>query len=134
MSKSQEAVSRYFEVYDRWKRDPEGFWADAAKDIDWIEAPRKVFDPGQGVYGRWFSGGVANTAYNCLDRHVERGRGAQTAIIYDSPVTGQKRAITYAELRDEVAAFAGVLRNMGVRKGDRVVLYMPMIPETAVAM
>jgi propionyl-CoA synthetase len=134
MSETEQGLSRYFEVYERWKRDPEGFWAEAARDIDWIEPPKQIFDPSQGVYGRWFAGGVANTCYNCLDRHVERGRGAQTAIIYDSPVTGQQRSIGYAELLEEVAAFAGVLLEMGVQKGDRVILYMPMIPEAIIAM
>jgi propionyl-CoA synthetase len=127
-------ASRYTEVYESWKRDPEGFWAEAAREIDWIEPPKKIFDAGQGIYGRWFTGGVANTAYNCLDRHVERGRGDQGAVIYDSPVTGTKRIYTYAEMLGEVAAFAGVLLEMGVGKGDRVIVYMPMIPEALVAM
>ncbi len=121
MSANSQVRSRYFEVYDRWKRDPEGFWAEAAREIDWIEQPKKIFDPSQGVYGHWFTGGVTNTAYNCLDRHVERGRGAQPAMIYDSPVTGQKRIYSYAELLDEVKTFAGVLLEAGVEKGDRVI-------------
>ncbi len=126
--------SRYAEVYESWKRDPEGFWAKAASEIDWIEKPKKIFDAAEGVYGRWFTGGVVNTAYNCLDRHVERGRGGQAAVIYDSPVTGQKRIYTYSALLDEVAAFAGVLLELGVEKGDRVIVYMPMIPEALIAM
>ncbi len=134
MNEKGRDASRYRQVHDGWRRDPEGFWAEAARDIDWIEPPKRIFDASQGVYGRWFSGGIANTAYNCLDRHVERGRGAQPALIYDSPVTGQKRVFTYAELLGEVAAFAGVLLELGVEKGDRVILYMPMIPEAVVAM
>jgi propionyl-CoA synthetase len=125
--------SRYHEVYARWKADPEGFWEETAREIDWIRPADKVFDPQAGIYGRWFTGAVCNTCYNAIDRHVAT-RGDQAAIIYDSPVTGTKRAFTYAELRDEVATLAAVLQDMGVEKGDRVVIYMPMIPETAFAM
>ena len=127
-------ASRYHEVYRRSLQDPEGFWREAAREIDWIESPKQAFDPSAGVYGRWFPGGVCNTCYNAIDRHVERGRSDQTAIIYDSPVTGTKRKISYGELLVEVSTFAGVLREFGVAKGDRVVLYMPMVPETVVAM
>jgi propionyl-CoA synthetase len=134
MSEKSQGASRYAEVYESWQRDPEGFWAEAAREIDWIEQPKKIFDPTQGVYGRWFTGGVLNTAYNCLDRHVERGRANQPALIYDSPVTGQKKIYTYAELLDEVATFAGVLLEMGVQKGDRVIIYMPMIPHALISM
>ncbi len=134
MSEGRQGKSRYHEAYNSWKRDPEGFWAEAAKEIDWIEEPKRIFNPSEGVYGRWFTGGLVNTAYNCLDRHVERGRGGQAALIYDSPVTGRKRVLTYAELTSEVAAFAGALLEMGVQKGDRVIIYMPMIPEALVAM
>src|SRR5262245_50968571 len=94
--------TRYHEVYARAQRDPEGFWADAAKDIDWYEPAGRVFDPSAGVYGRWFVGGVCNTCFNAVDRHVARGRADQTAIIYDSPVTNAKCKITYAELLAEV--------------------------------
>jgi len=127
-------TSRYHEVYRRALRDPEGFWGEAARAIDWIEPPKQVFDPGAGVYGRWFVGGVVNTCWNAVDRHVEVGHSDRTAIIYDSPVTGTKRKISYGELLVEVSTFAGVLREFGVRKGDRVVIYMPMVPETVVAM
>jgi propionyl-CoA synthetase len=127
-------TSRYHEVYRRSLEDPEGFWGEAAREIDWIEPPKKVFDPGAGVYGQWFAGGVVNTCWNAVDRHVEAGRSDQTAIIYDSPVTGVKRRISYGELLVEVSTFAGVLREFGVRKGDRVVIYMPMVPETVIAM
>jgi propionyl-CoA synthetase len=134
MSEKARSASRYPEVYASWKRDPEGFFAEAAREIDWFEQPKRIFDASQGVYGRWFTGGIANTAYNCLDRHVERGRGAQPALIYESPVTGQKQVLTYAQLLDEVATFAGVLLERGVQKGDRVIVYMPMVPEALIAM
>jgi propionyl-CoA synthetase len=126
--------SRYAEVYAHWKRDPEGFWAGAAQAIDWYKPWDKVFDPYAGQYGRWFAGAECNTAFNCLDRHVERGRAEQKALVYDSPVTDTQRSFTYAELRDEIATLGAVLQDLGVRKGDRVVIYMPMIPEAVMAM
>jgi propionyl-CoA synthetase len=127
-------TSRYHEVYARARRDPEAFWAEAAQAIDWFEPPRKVFDPTAGVYGRWFVGGVCNTCFNAVDRHVAAGRARQAAIIYDSPVTQTKRTISYAELLTEVKALASVLRDFGVGKGDRVIIYMPMVPEALFAM
>ena len=126
--------SRYAEVYAHCKRDPEGFWAQAAQAIDWYKPWDKVFDPYAGQYGRWFAGAECNTAFNCLDRHVERGRAEQTALVYDSPVTDTQCSFTYSELRDEVATLGAVLQDLGVRKGDRVVIYMPMIPEAVMAM
>jgi propionyl-CoA synthetase len=127
-------ASRYHAVYRRSLQDPASFWLEAAGEIDWIKPPTMAFDAGAGVYGRWFADGVVNTCYNAVDRHVERGRSDQSAIIYDSPVTGTKRSISYGELLVEVSTFAGVLREFGVTKGDRVVLYMPMVPETVIAM
>jgi propionyl-CoA synthetase len=128
-------MSRYFELYEGWKRDPVAFWDQAASEIDWVKPPEKIFDETQGQYGRWFVGGLCNTAFNCLDRHViNNGRGSQAALIYDSPMTGQTRSYTYAELLDDVSAFAAVLRDKGIRKGDRVILYMPMIPEAVIGM
>jgi propionyl-CoA synthetase len=127
-------ASRYAEVYQRACRDPEGFWADAAADIDWIRPADKVFDPQAGVYGRWFVGAVCNTCFNAVDRHVASGRGDQVALIYDSPVTASKRTFTYAELRHEVATLAAVLKDLGVERGDRVILYMPMVPQAVIAM
>jgi propionyl-CoA synthetase len=127
-------ASRYHEVYERALRDPVGFWGDAAGAIDWYEKPAKVFDPTAGVYGRWYVGATCNTCYNAVDRQVLRGRGAQSAIIYDSPVTGAKRALTYDELLSEVKTLAGALVDLGVGRGDRVVLYMPMVPEAVIAM
>ncbi len=126
--------SLYHEVHARSLADPEGFWAEAAREIDWIEPPKKVFDATQGVYGRWFTGGVVNTCYNALDRHVERGRADQVALIHDSPLTGSVTRLTYAELLAEVQALAAIMQDFGVAKGDRVVLYMPMVPEAVVAM
>jgi propionyl-CoA synthetase len=126
--------SRYHEVYARWQRDPLGFWGEAAADIDWFEEPRSVFDPKAGIYGRWFVGGVCNTCFNAVDRHVNAGRGEQAAIIYDSPLAGEKRSITYHRLLTETQVLGGMLRDLGVGKGDRVILYMPMVPEAAIAM
>ncbi|MDD1563996.1 propionyl-CoA synthetase [Bradyrhizobium sp. WBAH33] len=126
--------SSYHEVHARSLADPEGFWAEAAKDIDWIEPAKQIFDPSQGTYGRWFAGGVVNTCYNALDRHVERGRADQVALIHDSPLTGSVTKLTYAELLNEVQALAAIMQDFGVAKGDRVILYMPMVPEAVVAM
>ncbi len=127
-------MTRYHEVYASWKSDPETFWTEAAREITWYKLWDKVFDPYMGEYGRWFAGSECNTAYNCLDRHVEAGRGDQTALIYDSPVTDTKRTYSYAELTHQVATFAQVLADQGVAKGDRVIIYMPMVPEAAIAM
>jgi propionyl-CoA synthetase len=127
-------VTHYQEVYARWQRDPEGFWGEAAQEIDWIEPAKRVFDPDAGVYGRWFVGGVCNTCWNAVDRHVRQGRGEQPAIIYDSPLAAQKRTLTYHALRIETQVLAAILRNLGVEKGDRVVIYMPMVPEAVIGM
>lgn len=127
-------ASRYHEVYARSMRNPEGFWGEAAAELDWYERPKKVFDPSQGIYGRWFAGGVCNTCYNALDRHVAGGRANQTALIYDSAVTNTKKTFSYAELLAEVKTLAAIIADFGVGKGDRVILYMPMIPEAVMAM
>jgi propionyl-CoA synthetase len=124
----------YDEVYRRAHDDPEGFWAARAEDIHWEKRWDRVLDASRPPYYRWFAGGVLNTCYNALDLHVDRGRGKQTALIHDSPVTGTVRAFTYFELRDEVARFAGALRRQGVEKGDRVIIYMPAVPEAVIAM
>ncbi|MCA2007490.1 propionate-CoA ligase PrpE [Tritonibacter mobilis] len=124
----------YSEVYAQWKSDPEGFWMEAANAISWDKAPTKALsDLGGGLY-EWFADTKVNTCYNAVDRHVEAGRGEQTAIIYDSPVTHTKREISFVELRNRVATLAGALRAKGVEKGDRVIIYMPMIPEALEAM
>ena len=124
----------YQETYDRSLRDPAGFWAEAAEGIDWYERWNTVLDDSQPPFFRWFSGGSLNTSYNALDRHVDAGRGEQKALVYDSAMTGSVRSYTYRELRDAVAVFAGVLRNQGVGKGDRVIIYMPMVAEAAISM
>ena len=126
--------SRYAEVYADWQRDPEGFWREAARAIDWIEPPRAIFDADAGIYGRWFPDASLNACFNCLDRHVRDGRGGQAAVIYDAPVIGFKKAITYDELLGEVQAMAAVLQDFGVGKGDRVIIYLPMLPRAHVAM
>ncbi len=124
----------YQDVYARWKNDPEAFWMEAAEAIDWDTPPSKaLFDKGDNLY-EWFADAKVNTCWNAVDRHVEAGRGEQTAIIYDSPITHTKREISYVELRNRVATLAGALRAKGVEKGDRVIIYMPMIPEALEAM
>jgi propionyl-CoA synthetase len=125
-------ASQYQDVYRSWKEHPLEFWAEAAKQVDWIKPPQTIFDPEAGVYGRWFPDGTLNTCYNALDRHVKNGRAEQAALIYDSPVAGIKRIYTYAELLAEVNAVAAVLKDFGVGKGDRVLAYMPMIPEAVI--
>jgi propionyl-CoA synthetase len=127
-------MSRYAEIYAQWRADPEGFWAKAARDVDWIKPPKRIFDRQAGVYGRWFPDATCNITANALDRHVAAGRGGQVAIYYDSPLTGSQRALTYAELLAEVETLAAVLADHGVEKGDRVIVYMPMIPEAVTAM
>jgi propionyl-CoA synthetase len=127
-------ATRYDEVYAAWRRDPDGFWAEAAAGIDWDRAPDRVFDPALGVYGRWFPGGRLNTCHNAVDRHVAAGRGEQAAILYDSPVTGRSGTLNYAELQARTARLAGALSALGVGRGDRVVIYMPMVPEAVVGM
>jgi propionyl-CoA synthetase len=126
--------SRYFDVYRAWETRPEDFWAEAATAIDWFKQPKKIFDQGQGVYGRWFVGGETNTCFNCLDRHVAAGRSEQRAFIFDSAMTGERRSFTYVEVLAEVKAISAVLLDLGISKGDRVVIYMPMVPEAVFSM
>ena len=127
-------ASVYEQVYERAMRDPEGFWAAAAEDIYWDKRWDTVFDDSRKPFYRWFAGGRLNTCFNALDLHVERGRGKQLALIYDSPVTGTVRPYTYSALRDEVARTAGALGRQGIARGDRVIIYMPMVPEAVIAM
>jgi propionyl-CoA synthetase len=124
----------YKDVYEGWKKDPEGFWMQAAQAIDWVKAPSKALFAARAPLYEWFSDAEVNTCWNAVDRHVEAGRGNQLAIIHDSPITHSTKGITYLELRDRVAALAGALRAKGVQKGDRVIIYMPMIPEALEAM
>lgn len=128
------ARSLYDEVYDRAMRDPAGFWAQAAEDIHWDRRWDRVYDDTRKPFYRWFTGGMLNTCYNALDLHIDRGRGKQRALVYDSPVTSTVRLFTFDELRDAVAHVAGALRRQGIDKGDRVVIYMPMVPEAVMAM
>ncbi|MDB3993314.1 propionyl-CoA synthetase [Gammaproteobacteria bacterium] len=121
-------------AYDLSLSDPSRFWGSIAKEITWYKSPSKILDTSDAPHGRWFVDGELNTCYNALDRHIEAGRGEQTALIYDSPVTSTKKKYSFLELRDQTALFAGVLKNFGVEKGDRVIIYMPMIPETLIAM
>ena len=127
-------MTSYREVYEACRADPEDFWLKAAEAIDWTRKPTRALDDSNPPFYRWFADGEANTCWNAVDRHVEAGRGGQAAVIYDSPVTGAKRTITYAELQDQVARLAGALAAQGVAKGDRVIVYMPMVPETITAM
>lgn len=127
-------MSNYAATYDAWKSDPTGFWEDAGKEIDWFSPATSVFNADSGVYGRWFDGATCNTCYNCVDRHVDAGHGDRQAVIYDSPVTDTVERYTYAQLKDQVSALANVLRGLGVEKGDRVVIYMPMVPQAVFAM
>ncbi len=127
-------MGSYADVFRRSLEDPEGFWAEAAEAVHWHKRWERVLDDSDAPFYRWFTGGELNTCYNALDRHVEGGRGEQTALIYDSPVTATVAKFSYRELRDTVAAFAGALAERGVGRGDRVVIYMPMVPEALVAM
>ena len=126
--------SLYEETYGRALRAPAEYWAAAAEDLYWERRWDRVFDDTRPPYYRWFVGGRLNTCYNALDLHVDRGRGKQRALVYDSPLTGTVRAFTFAELRDEVARLAGALRRQGIGAGDRVIIYMPMVPEAVMAM
>jgi propionyl-CoA synthetase len=124
----------YREVYEGWKADPEGFWMEAARAVEWSRPPSRALDDSQAPLYGWYADGECNVCHNALDRHVAAGHGDRKAIIYDSPITGAKATLTYAETLDRVARLAGALAAKGVGKGDRVVIYMPMIPEALVAM
>jgi propionyl-CoA synthetase len=124
----------YRAVYDGWKADPEAFWMQAAEGISWDKAPSRALNDSRAPLYEWFSDSLVNTCYNAVDRHVEAGHASRIAIIHDSPVTHSKREITYGELQTRVASLAGALRAKGVQKGDRVIIYMPMVPEALEAM
>jgi len=134
MTTATRTSSAWQAAFDRSIQNPEAFWGEAGAGIHWYKKWDQVLDKSRAPFYRWFTGGQLNTCYNALDRHVENGRASQTALIYDSPVTNQSKAFTYRELRDTVARFAGALVQQGVGKGDRVVIYLPMVPEAAVAM
>jgi len=127
-------ASSYRETYRLAQQDPERFWREAARDMCWFREPTRAFDPDAGIYGRWYADGICNTCFNAVDRHVAEGRGDQPALVYDSPVTGTAKTYTYSEMKDEVVALAAVLRAQGVVAGDRVIIYMPMVPEAVFAM
>ncbi len=127
-------MGRYKELHKRSLNDKESFWAEAAEAIDWTKKWDRVLDDSDPPFYRWFAGGALNTCYNALDRHVAAGHGDRLALIYDSPITGSQKQFTFAELTEKVAAFAGGLARIGVEKGDRVLIYMPMVPEAVVAM
>ena len=127
-------AGEYQRAYEESIHQPEAFWGKAAREIHWYKPFEKIFDGSNKPFYRWFPGGELNTCYNAVDYHVDRGRGDQLAIVYDSPITGEIRRITYRELLNSIARFAGVLSQCGVKKGDRVIIYMPTIPETAIAM
>ena len=124
----------YDALYADWRKNSAGWWERAAEAIHWEHRWDQLFDAKRGPYGRWFVGGRLNTCYNCVDRHVEQGRGAQTALIWDSPITGSSTCISYRELKERTAKLSGALAALGVRKGDRVLIYMPMVPEAVIAM
>ena len=125
---------KFSKIYEKSINNPEDFWKEASEDIFWFKKPSKILNKSNPPFYKWFEDGVTNTCYNALDIHIDRGNGKRTALIYDSPITGNKNKFTYEELRTKVSRFAGALVNQGVKKGDRVIIYMPMIPEAVVAM
>jgi len=127
-------ATSYDDAYGAWRRDPHGWWAEKADGITWTKRWNNVFDPNLGAYGQWFAGGELNTCYNAIDRHVAAGRGEQAALIWDSPMTGRLETFTYQQMLTRTAKLAGALATLGVRRGDRVIIYMPMVPEAALAM
>ena len=127
-------MGNYKKIYDNWQKDPKTFWKEQSENIDWEKNPGKILDDNNKPFYKWYPDGSLNTCFNAIDRHVLNGRGEQVAILYDSPVTNTKKKITYSELKYQVSIFAGALKKLGVLKGDRVIIYMPMIPEALVAM
>ena len=121
-------------IYDNSIKNPEDFWEKVSSDVFWFKKPTKILDKTNPPFYKWFTDGTTNTCYNALDFHIDRGKGEKTALIYDSPVTNTKKTFTYNALKEKVSKFAGALKNQGVNKGDRVIIYMPMIPEAVVAM
>ena len=124
----------YKETYENSIKNKEGFWKEVANDIFWYKKPTKILNSSNPPFYKWFEDGVTNTCYNALDVHIDNGRGDKTAIIYDSPITGKKDKFSYKALREKVSLFAGALKNQGINKGDRIIIYMPMIPEAVIAM
>ena len=127
-------TKKYQSIYERSIKDPKAFWSEVANDIFWYKKPSKILNSNNPPFYKWYENGITNTCYNAVDLHVKNGNGKKLAIIYDSPITNSKKKITYDELKDQVSVFAGALENQGVKKGDRVIIYMPMIPEAVIAM
>ena len=125
---------KFNKIYEKSIKEPENFWKEAADDIFWFKKPTKILNKSNPPFYKWFEDGVTNTCYNALDIHIDQGNGNKTALIYDSPITGNKSKFTYEELRSKVSKFAGALVNQGVKKGDRVTIYLTMIPELAYMM
>ena len=126
--------SDFDQIYKESINNPEKFWQEISNDIFWFKKPSKILNKSNPPFYKWFEDGTTNTCYNALDLHVDNGRGDKTALIYDSPITGNKKKFSYLELKEKVSKFAGSLDNLGIKKGDRVIIYMPMIPEAVVAM
>jgi len=127
-------ANKYQEIYQRSIKDAEGFWSEIANDVFWYKKPSKILNSDNPPFYKWFQDGITNTCYNAVDLHVKNGNGSKTAIIYDSPITNSQKKITYTQLKDKISTFAGALVNQGIKKGDRVIIYMPMIPEAVIAM
>ena len=125
---------KFREIYSKSIKDPENFWREASENIFWFKKPSKILNKSNPPFYKWYEDGVTNTCYNALDLHIDQGKGNKNALIYDSPITGDKSKFTYEELKSKVSKFAGALVDLGVKKGDRVIIYMPMIPEAVVAM
>ena len=126
--------NNFKKIYENSIKEPENFWREIADDIFWFKKPKKILNKSKPPFYKWFEDGITNTCYNALDIHIDGGRGDKTCLIYDSPITGNKKQFTYKELREKVSKFAGALTNQGIKKGDRAIIYMPMIPEAVVAM
>ena len=132
--KGANLTHKYKDIYENSINNKEVFWKEISENIFWYKKPTKILNSSNPPFYKWFEDGVTNTCYNALDFHIDKGRGDKTAIIYDSPITGTKNKFSYKELRDKVSIFAGALKNQGIGKGDRVIIYMPMIPEAVIAM
>ena len=125
---------KYKEIYDSSISKKENFWKEIAENIFWYKKPSKILNSSNPPFYKWYEDGTTNTCYNAIDFHIDNGRGEKLAIIYDSPITGSKKTFTYNQLKEKVSLFAGALKNQGIKKGDRVIIYMPMIPEAVIAM
>ena len=125
---------KFSEIYSNSIKNPDEFWKNVSEEMFWFKKPTKILNRSNHPFYKWYEDGTTNTCYNALDLHVDNGRGDRTALIYDSPITGNKNKFTYKELKEKVSKFAGALQNQGIKKGDRVIIYMPMIPEAVIGM